>query len=75
MTPGTDLRRIDVGFQGGPVLAVRASAESYDTLVEALGDDSAPRWHRLETEDSEILIDLSQVVYVQREAGDQKVGF
>jgi hypothetical protein len=75
MTPATDLRRIDVGFQGGPVLAVRASAESYDALVAALGDDNAARWHTLETDDSEILVDLSQVVYVRREGGDQKVGF
>jgi hypothetical protein len=70
-----DLRRIDVGFTGGPVLAVRASVDSYDALVGALGDDNAPRWHTLETDDSEILVDLSQVVYVRREGGDQKVGF
>ncbi len=70
-----DLRRIDVGFQGGPVLAVRAKAESYDNLVKAMGDDNSPRWQTLETDDSEILVDLSQIVYIRREAGDQKVGF
>ncbi len=70
-----DLRRIDVGFQGGPVLAVRAKADSYDNLVAALGDDNARRWQTLETDDSEILVDLSQIVYVRREAGDLKVGF
>ena len=70
------LRRIDVGFQGsGPVLAVRATDESYDALVGSLGNDGSGRWHTLETEDSEILIDLSQVLYVRREGGDQKVGF
>lgn len=68
------LRSMDVGFAGGPVLAVRATEESYDELVKALGDDSS-RWQTLRTEDSEILIDLSKVVYVRREAGDQKVGF
>jgi hypothetical protein len=70
-----DLRRIDVGFQGGQVLAVRAAAESYDKLVDALGDDKASRWHTLDTDDSQIQVDLSQVVYLQRERGDQKVGF
>ena len=45
------------------------------TLVKALGDDNAERWQTLKTDDSEILIDLSQVVYVRRESGDQKVGF
>jgi len=70
-----DLTRIDVGFQGGPVLAVRATPESYDNLVKALGDDNAQRWQTLTTDDSEILVDLSQVVYVRRESGDLKVGF
>ncbi|MGI8748984.1 MAG: hypothetical protein ACR2J6_00250 [Thermoleophilaceae bacterium] len=70
-----ELRRIDVGFQGGPVLAVRATAESYDNLVNAMGDDNSPRWQTLDTDDSEILVDLSQIVYIRREAGDQKVGF
>ena len=70
-----ELRRMDVGFQGGQVLAVRAPAEAYDKLVKALEDDKAKRWHTLDTDDSEILVDLSQIVYVQRERGDQKVGF
>jgi hypothetical protein len=70
-----ELRRLDVGFQGGQVLAVRALAGAYDELTKALGDDKARRWHTLETDDSEILVDLSQVVYVRREHGDQKVGF
>ena len=70
-----DLRRLDVGFQGGQVLAVRAEVEAYDALVKALGDDRAERWHELETDDSQVQIDLSQVVYVQRESGNQKVGF
>ena len=70
-----DLKRIDVGFQGGPVLAVRATPESYDNLVKALGDDNAQRWQTLTTDDSEILVDLAQVVYIRRDSGNQKVGF
>jgi hypothetical protein len=70
-----DVRRTEVGFQGGQTLVVRASEESYVALVNALGDDKADRWHTFEAEESHIQIDLSQVVYVQRESGDQKVGF
>lgn len=70
-----DLRSMDVGFAGGPVLAVRATEDSYKNLVAALGDDAADRWQNVTTDDSEILIDLSKVVYIRREAGDQKVGF
>lgn len=70
-----DSRRIDVGFKGGPVLAVRADADALERLMKALEDDSGGRWHTLEAQESSVLIDLSQVIYVQRESGDQKVGF
>ena len=70
-----ELRRLDVGFQGGQVLAVRSPVDEYDKLAKALGDDNATRWHTLETDDSEILVDLAQVVYVRRDSGNQKVGF
>jgi len=66
---------MDVGFQAGAVLAVRAEAEAYDALVAALGGDRAERWHTLDTDDSQILVDLSQVIYLRRERGDQRVGF
>ena len=70
-----DVKRIDIGFQGGQMLPVRADADAMDKLVRALQDDAAPRWHTLDTEDSAVLLDLSQVVYVQREGGNHKVGF
>ena len=70
-----EVKRIDIGFQGGQMLAVRAGGEAMDKLVQALGDGAAARWHTLETQDSSVLLDLSQVVYVQREGGEHKVGF
>ena len=70
-----DSRRIDVGFQGGQVLVIRADADALDQLQQALEDDKSGRWHTLETQESSVLVDLSQVVYVQRESADQKVGF
>ncbi len=70
-----DVKRIDIGFQGGQMLPVRAGGDAMERLVRALEDDDSARWHTLETEDSSVLLDLSQVVYVQREGGDHKVGF
>jgi len=66
---------MDVGFKAGAVLAVRAEAEAYDALLAALEDERADRWQTLDTDDSQILIDLSQVIYIRRERGDQRVGF
>ena len=70
----SDSRRIDVGFQGGQVLAIRADKDALDALMKALEEQSG-RWHTLEAQESSVLIDLSQVVYVQRETGNQRVGF
>jgi len=68
-------KRADVGFQGGQVLAVRLSQEAYDGLHQALRDERSERWHELKTQDSDIAVDLSQVVYVRVETEEQRVGF
>ncbi len=71
-----DLRRIDVGFKGGgPALSVRISNDDYAALEKALADDKSNRWHTLTADESTLLIDLSQVIYVRHESGNQKVGF
>jgi hypothetical protein len=68
-------RRIDIGFKGGQVLPCRVKQEAWDGLRKALGDSSAERWHELETADSQVAIDLAEVVYVRLDTEDQKVGF
>jgi hypothetical protein len=68
-------RRIDIGFKGGPVLPARVKQSAYDDLHEALADERAGRWFELETLDSKVAIDLSQVVYVRIDTEEQRVGF
>ena len=68
-------RRIDIGFQGGQVLPARVKQAAYDGLREALGDERAERWYELETVDSKLSVDLSQVVYVRIDTEAQHVGF
>ena len=68
-------RRIDIGFQGGQVLPARVSEATYDDLSKALRDERSERWFELETVDSKISIDLSQVVYVRIDTEAQRVGF
>lgn len=67
--------RTDIGFQGGQILALRTQQDVYERLMDALADDKAGRWHAVDTGEEIVQIDLSQVVYVRRETGDQKVGF
>jgi hypothetical protein len=67
--------RIDIGFQGGQVLPARVTQATYDTLSGALTNERSQRWFELETVDSKISIDLSQVVYVRIDTEAQRVGF
>jgi hypothetical protein len=71
----SDVKRIDIGFYGGQVLPVRVTTEEYDGLRTALGDEKAERWFELKTQDSEVAIDLAQVVYVQLDTEEHRVGF
>ena len=68
-------RRVDVGFAGGQVLALRLAREPYESLRRALTEEGSSRWHELATEDSDVTLDLHQVVYVRLDTEQHKVGF
>jgi hypothetical protein len=70
-----DVKRIDIGFQGGQVLPARVKNEEYEGRRKALGDERASRWFELKTQDSEVAIDLAQVVYVRLDTEEHRVGF
>lgn len=67
--------RTDIGFQGGQVLTLRTDDDVYEKLMTALADDHAGRWHAFDSDEERVQVDLSQVVYVRRDTGNQKVGF
>jgi hypothetical protein len=67
-----EMRRVDIGFEGGQVLPIRMTRDAYDKLRKSLGGDG---WHELETQDSRIAIDLAKVVYVRLDTEEHKVGF
>jgi hypothetical protein len=70
-----DVKRADLGFQGGQVLSVRVTKQEYESLRSALENERSDRWYELKTQDSDISVDLSQVVYVRIDTEDQRVGF
>jgi hypothetical protein len=69
-----DVKRVDVGFSGGQVLALRVQDDAYRALRAAL-EVGETGWHELPTEDSEVNIDLRQVVYVRLDTETHRVGF
>ena len=68
-------RRIDIGFQGGQVLPVRVTDEVFESFRKALSDSGSDRWFELKTQDSDVHIDLSQVVYARLDTEEHRVGF
>jgi len=69
------VQRVDIGFTGGQVLSLRLTRDAYDGLRQALSSDRSERWHGLRAHDSEVSVDLAQVVYVRFDTDDQRVGF
>ena len=68
----TTIRRVEVGFDGGQVIAIRISDEVLDGLRSALGQGG---WHRLATDEAEVDVDLDKLVFVRTAGDGTKVGF
>jgi hypothetical protein len=65
--------RVEIGFSGGQVVAVRLGDDKVKDLRKSL--DKADGWFDLETEDGEVALDLRQVVFVRGAPGEHRIGF
>ena len=65
--------RVEIGFSGGQVVAVRMSDDKVQDLRKKL--DKADGWTDIETEDGTIALDLRQVVFVRGAPGEHRIGF
>jgi hypothetical protein len=68
-------RHVDVGFSGGGSVTLRLREAGYKSLRDELRSDRAERWHELDADGAEALIDLSQVVYVRLDTQEKRAGF
>ncbi|GAC1530636.1 MAG: hypothetical protein NVS3B10_26590 [Polyangiales bacterium] len=68
-------RRVDVGFSGGQILSMRLAPDAYESLRAAVAHDGAARWHELQTDDSQVQLDLAQIVYVRVDTERDRIGF
>ena len=66
--------RVDIGFAGGQVLAgLRLDKAVFDELRKAV--EGGQRFYDVDAGDSNVTLDLSQVVYLRVETEDHRVGF
>jgi len=69
----TETRRVEIGFGGGQIAAVRLAEDELAGLRKALEQGNG--WHSLTAQDAELLLDLRQVVFLRVEGGPQTIGF
>ena len=65
--------RVDIGFTGGQVLALRLEQGAFEELRKAVEGDR--RFYDVDAGDSNVTLDLAQVVYLRVETEDHRVGF
>jgi hypothetical protein len=72
---GESPRTVDIGFSGGQGVSLRLDEATYTALRSALGSDHSDRWHTLDAEGAEVVLDLSQVVFVRLDTQEKRAGF
>ena len=65
--------RVDIGFTGGQVLSLRLEKGVFEELRRAVEGDT--RFYDVDAGESNVTLDLSQVVYLRVETEDHRVGF
>jgi len=70
-----EIQRIVIGLEGSQLIELRVTDQVYQDLRKALEDDSAARWHIVPSQENEVLVDLSKVVYVSLASQAHRVGF
>jgi hypothetical protein len=65
--------RVEIGFDGGQVLATRLNQQQLDELRKAL--DKGEGWYDISTEDGDLAVDLEEVIFVRVAAPEHRIGF
>lgn len=67
-----DAQKVEMGFEGGQVVAIRLSDGELKNLRKQLDKGG---WHDVETEDGTLTVYLGKVAFLRVASGDQRVGF
>jgi hypothetical protein len=67
-----DAQKVEIGFEGGQVVAVRLSERALKDLRKQVEKGG---WHDVETEDGELSVYLGKVAFLRVDSGDGRVGF
>jgi hypothetical protein len=65
--------RVEIGFEGGPVVPVKLDDGQLDGLRKALKNGDSP--HEVTSGDETVILDLNKVIFVRIDSNESKVGF
>jgi hypothetical protein len=67
-----DPQKVEIGFEGGQVVAVRLSEDELKDLRKQVEKGG---WHDVKTEDGVLSVYAGKVAFLRIDAGEQRVGF
>lgn len=67
------LSRIEIGFEGGPVVPARLDEGQLNDLRKALKAGDSP--HEFTSGDETVILDLNKVIFIRIDSNESKVGF
>lgn len=67
-----DVQKVEIGFEGGQVVAVRIGSEQLQKLRKQVEKGG---WHDIETEDGILSVYVGKVAFLRIDSGQHKVGF
>ncbi len=67
-----DVQRVEIGLEGGQVIAARLTEEDLKDLRSQLESGG---WHDLQTDDGVLAVDLGKVTFLRIDSGEHRVGF
>jgi hypothetical protein len=67
-----DVQKVEIGFEGGQVIAVRLGE---DELKELRKQVEKGGWRDVKTEDGELALYLGKVSFIRIDSGEQRIGF
>jgi hypothetical protein len=65
--------RVEIGFGGGQVIAIRVQPKSLTDLRKAA--EKGGGWHSVETDDGEVSVNLAELVFIRVASPEHRVGF
>ena len=68
-----EVKRVEIGFSGGQVIAVRLEPEGLEELTRVVQHREG--WHQLETRDGRVMLDLREVAFMRTAPEEHRIGF